>query len=62
MPACYSTLHDIDTAKQPRGCGDQQSWDVRGDLQRGWAAQSGYQVTALPLLGGANPSSSSIPP
>ena len=28
MPACYNTLHDIDTVEQPRGCGGQQSWDV----------------------------------
>jgi hypothetical protein len=30
MPACYNTLHDIDTAEQPRGCGGQQGWNVRG--------------------------------
>jgi hypothetical protein len=30
MPACYNTLHDIDTTKQPRGCGGQQGWNVRG--------------------------------
>ena len=31
MPAYYSTVHDIDTAKQPQGCGGQQGWNVQGE-------------------------------
>jgi hypothetical protein len=34
MPAYYSTVHDIDTAKQPQGCGGQQGWDVQGEPLR----------------------------
>ena len=30
MPAYYSTVHDIDTAKQPQGWGGQQGWNVQG--------------------------------
>jgi hypothetical protein len=41
MPAHYNALHDIDTAKQPLGCGGQRSWDVQGHRLRGWAVQSG---------------------
>jgi hypothetical protein len=30
MPAYFSTVHDIDTVKQPQGCGAQQGWNVQG--------------------------------
>jgi hypothetical protein len=34
MPACCNTLRDIDTTKQPLGCGGQQGWNVRGKFER----------------------------
>ena len=55
MPAYYSTVQDIDTTKQPQGCGGQQCWNVRGNLLGGWAVRSSFMYDRAAAAGGANP-------